>query len=256
MIVAEIGLNHLGIVELVREYIERLTRTDIDAITLQVREKEFYDKAWNGYNVRLGEDIYEESIRKVHGSAKKFGIALGDIEYLDFFESVGADFYKVIRNDITNTSLIDAMRDTGKEIIVSTGLSSDEDINNFVKHIGNNTNFKLNHTQLSYDVEDCNLSAIEHMRNKYGLDVSFGSHCSNHNVLYMSLAYNPSDILFYVKFCGCLVVPDDKHAIDMNRVDEVIANLKILPLAVGSGSKKKMKNKLRDGNEKSDSVSE
>lgn len=243
MIIAEIGLNHLGSHAEVSNYINKLIDTDVDAVTLQVRESDYYNKKWNNYDLELDKDTYFYVKDKLHSAGKKFGIAIADINYVHFFESVGVDFYKVIRNDITNLELIDKLKDTEKEIIVSTGLSSDEDISKFINHIGDNKNFKLNHTQLSYDVQDCNLSAIEAMRLRYGKEVSFGSHCNNINVLYMSLCYNPSDILFYIKHETN--VPDSKHAIMIDDVYEFIKNLKLLSTAVGTGIKQEMENKLR-----------
>jgi len=246
MIIAEIGLNHLGYEVFLSEYIKHLLHADVDAITLQIREPSYYKEK---KHLKLDNDIYIRAISKVHAEGKKFGIAIGDLSYIDFFESIDVDFYKVIRNDITNIVLIDKLKTTNKLVFVSTGLSSEDDITQFIQYIGNASNFKLNHTQLSYNVEDCNLSAIERMRSKYGLDVSFGSHCSNHNVLYMSLVYNPSDILFYVKLdrTGLTAFPDDKHAISIKNVAEVVQNLKALPSVIGSGIKQQMDNKLRMG---------
>ena len=243
MIIAEIGLNHLGSRQLVESYIDKLIDTDIDAVTLQVRESEYYNTKWNNYDLELDKDVYFYVKDKLHSAGKKFGIAIADINYIYFFESVGVDFYKVIRNDITNFELIDKLKDTGKEIIVSTGLSSDKDISKFINHIGDDKNFKLNHTQLSYDIEDCNLKAIKHMKFRYNKEVSFGSHCNNINVLYMALCYEPSDILFYVKHTEN--VPDSKHAIETDNVYEFVKNLKLLSTAVGTGIKQKMENKLR-----------
>ena len=245
MIIAEIGLNHLGREHLVESYIDKLIDTDVDAVTLQVREPEYYNTKWNNYDLKLDKNVYFYVKENLHSVGKKFGMAIADITYIQFFESIGVDFYKVIRNDITNFELIDKLKDVGKEIIVSTGLSSDEDISKFVNYIGDNKNFKLNHTQLSYDIKDCNLSAIENMRQKYGLDVSFGNHCNNPKVLYMSLCYQPSDILFYVKHVHNSHYPDSKHAIVINDVCEFVKNLKVLSTAVGTGIKQKMENKLR-----------
>ena len=42
MIIAEIGLNHLGDIKQARRYVNLLSHSSIDAITLQVREKEYY----------------------------------------------------------------------------------------------------------------------------------------------------------------------------------------------------------------------
>ena len=246
MLIAEIGLNHLGQSENLINYIDKLIETDVDAVTLQVREPEFYDEKWGGhpagfFNLELHKDNYFYVKEKIRASGKKFGIAIGDINYINFFESLNVDFYKVIRNDITDFKLIDKLIETKKEVIVSTGLSSNIEISKFVNYIGDNKNFKLNHTQLSYDIEDCNLNAIKNMKQNYGLEVSFGNHCKDINVLYMALCYNPSDILFYVKHIEN--VPDSEHAIHLSKVNEVVNNINNFKKALGTGIKKTSINK-------------
>jgi sialic acid synthase SpsE len=183
--------------------------------------------------------------KMVKSNNKKFGVAIADVDKIDFFESIGTDFYKIIRNDLINDNLVNKLMKTGKKIIVSTGLSSEEDIAMFLKKHGHNKNFVLNHTQLSYSESDCNLRAIKTLSEKYSKPVSFGSHCSNHNVLYMSLCFSPTDILFYVKKDNKIKYPDDKHAITLGSVEGVAMNLITLNTAVGSGNKVKIKNKIK-----------
>ena len=250
MIIAEIGLNHLGNTRLAKHYIDTLVKTDVDAITFQIREPEFYSNKWFIYDLILDKDIYFYAKEQTQKTRKKLGIAIGDIKYIDFFELLNVDFYKVIRNDITDFKLIDKLKNTKKEIIVSTGLSSEDEIYKFVEHIEQDKNFTLNHTQLSFETKDCNLSAIEDMKSKYKLNVSFGSHCNNHNVLYMSLNYKPSDILFYVKSAEFVNSdenwPDHDHAILLKDVEYLVKNLKLLPMAIGDGKKRKMINKIEE----------
>jgi sialic acid synthase SpsE len=172
MIIAEIGLNHLGSIRKAKKLISKLVLTDIDAVTFQVREREW------------------------------------------------------------------------KRIIVSTGTCSEQDIQKFIKKYKNN-NIVLNHTQLSYDINDCNLNAISTLKNKFNINISYGSHCANHNVLYMALCYQPSDILFYVKGNKKCKYPDDKHAINIKDVKKISSNLLALKEATGTGIKSKMEIKIK-----------
>ena len=82
------------------------------------------------------------------------------------------------------------------------------------------------------------------IKKKYNCKISFGNHCHNHNVLYMSLCYNPSDILFYVKGSDTLRYPDDKHAIPLEMVHSFINNLINLRKAIGIGNKERMEIKI------------
>ena len=70
----------------------------------------------------------------------------------------------------------------------------------------------------------------------------------------MSLCFNPSDILFYVKFESKAKAaweqkgfpyPDDKHSINVQDVEGIVNNIRLLSKAVGSGVKEKMDNKLK-----------
>ena len=82
MIIAEIGLNHLGSRQLVESYVDKLIDTDIDAVTLQVRESEYYNTKWNNYDLELDKDVYFYVKDKLHSVEKKFGIAIADINYI------------------------------------------------------------------------------------------------------------------------------------------------------------------------------
>ena len=244
MIIAEIGMNHLGSLFSAEIMLMDLFKTEIDGITFQVREKEYYS---NQPKYKLKDKDYIKLSKQIKNSGKKLGIALADFDKVDFFESIEVDFYKVIRNDMTNLKLMDKLLSLNKKIIVSTGLSSDYDIKTFMDKYKNNKNIVLNHTQLSYKVNDCNLSAILTLKEKYNCDVSYGNHCDNLNTLYMSLCYSPSDILFYIKNENThwpVEYPDDKHAIGLNKGKDITKNLKTLSGAIGKGIKEKMINKI------------
>jgi N-acetylneuraminate synthase len=243
-IIAEVGLNHLGQESLAREYVDKLVLTQVDGISFQVREPSFYEREEKKH-LMLSEHIYSSLCKKVQKLEKQFGVAIADVEKIDFFESIGTNFYKIIRNDMVDDILVDKLMKTGKKIIVSTGLSSEEDIKLFLEKYGENKNFVLNHTQLSYEEGDCNLRAIEKLNQKYSVPISFGSHCANYNVLYMSLCFSPTDILFYVKKDDKIKYPDDKHAIKLEEVSQITYNIDVLSKATGTGEKIKLNNKIK-----------
>ena len=135
MIIAEIGLNHMGSLETGLEYVDVLKDTDVDGITFQIREKEYYERKEKSMFKLHEEDYYALRVQ-IKNAGKKFGIAIADVDYIDYLENIGVDFYKIIRNDITNKELTEKLISTGKKIIVSTGLSSDEDIDLFMEKYG------------------------------------------------------------------------------------------------------------------------
>ena len=246
MIIAEIGFNHLGNLDIANQYVDSLIQCDVDAITFQVRETEHRKTNLSLY---LNDDSYKNLFLKIKNSGKKLGVALADTNYVSFFENLDVDFYKVIRNDISNKKLINLLMITGKQIFVSTGMSSKKDIENFISFIDQSTKkssqFKLVHTQLSNALEDCNLKSIEKMK-EYGLDVAYGHHCGDVTAIFMALCYNPSDLLFYVKGSPDFQYTEDSHAVQIDQIQDLIKKIHRYNDAVGTGIKMSMNNKIEN----------
>ena len=246
MIIAELGFNHLGNLDIANQYVDALIECDVDAITFQVREKEHREANLSLY---LNDDSYKNLFLKIKNSGKKLGVALADTDYVSFFENLDVDFYKVIRNDISNKKLINLLMMTGKQIFVSTGMSSKKDIENFISFIDQSTKkrnqFKLVHTQLSNALEDCNLKSIQEMKG-YGLDVAYGHHCGDVTAIFMALCYNPSDLLFYVKGSPDFQYTEDSHAIQIDQIQDLIKKIHRYNDAVGTGVKMSMNNKIEN----------
>ena len=246
MIIAELGFNHLGNLDIANQYVDSLIQCDVDAITFQVRETEHREANLSLY---LNDDSYKNLFLKIKNSGKKLGVALADTDYVSFFENLDIDFYKVIRNDISNKKLINLLMMTGKQIFVSTGMSSKKDIENFISFIDQSTKkrnqFKLVHTQLSNALEDCNLKSIEKMK-EYGLDVAYGHHCGDVTAIFMALCFNPSDLLFYVKGSPDFQYTEDSHAIQIDQIQDLIKKIHRYNGAVGTGVKMSMNNKIEN----------
>jgi sialic acid synthase SpsE len=246
MIIAEIGFNHLGNLDIANQYVDSLIQCDVDAITFQVREAEHREANLSLY---LNDDSYKNLFLKIKNSGKKLGVALADTKYVSFFENLDVDFYKVIRNDISNKKLINLLMMTGKQIFVSTGMSSKKNIENFISFIDQSTKkrnqFKLVHTQLSNALEDCNLKSIQEMK-EYGLDVAYGHHCGDVTAIFMALCYNPSDLLFYVKGSPDFQYTEDSHAIQISQIQDLIKKIHRYNGAVGTGVKMSMNNKIEN----------
>ena len=68
MIVSEIGLNHLGNYELACHYVTRLLNTDVDAITFQIREPDFYKGQFENFKLTPAE--YESLKTRINNSGK------------------------------------------------------------------------------------------------------------------------------------------------------------------------------------------
>tara|TARA_R110001583_G_scaffold57597_9_gene172291 strand:- start:261 stop:1007 length:747 start_codon:yes stop_codon:yes gene_type:complete len=245
MIIAEIGLNHMGIEEYAEYYVNQLLKTSVDAITFQIREPAFYLRK-ERKDLVLDIELYHKLSNKIKRQGKSFGLALSDISLLSTLDK-SVDFYKILSKDFNNEFIKEFTETTEKPIFASTGLSSIENIRLLTEQISpeNNARISLIHTQLSHDISDVNLDSILKLRDLARNSVSFGNHCEDSRVCFMSLPYKPHSIFVYVKGNENLEYPDNEHALQLNDFGIFCEDMKKLMNAVGDGDKKEMTNQIR-----------
>ncbi len=236
MFIAEIGLNHKGSKTKAFKMLKELISTDIDAITFQILKPVFYEKT-KEWGTMLNKDFYKDAIDFVHKNNKLIGFAITDKDMIDFLDLAGADFWKTLSISISDNALLNELQKTNKTIFVSTGISGEREI---VKISRKLKNIKFIHTQLSQKLEDSNLRAIDRLRKVTKKEIAFGLHCVNHQALYLSVAFEPSDVFFYVKDNSNEKFPDDEHAIMINNVNNIVKMMKKFKKAVGNGIKNKI----------------
>jgi N,N'-diacetyllegionaminate synthase len=245
MIICEIGLNHLGDEKYAKKYIKKIIKERPDAVIFHIREEKFYEiKKFSKY--KLSDKFYTWVKIQLEKNKIKLGIALANPNYLDFCEKINVDFYKIFSIHMLNFDLIEKVLKTKKNIFISTGISNEKDISKIIKKFKkNHKQLTLIHTQLTNEIEKVNLRAIPHLQNKLHTKIAYGNHAENINVLYLSVAYNPSDIIFYIKGDKKIKHPDEKHAVKLDSLDDMILNLKELKKALGSNRKIKMKPQIK-----------
>ena len=176
MIIAELGLNHQGDEAEVYKLLDSFLSTSIDAVTMQVREADYYKQTKNE-KYFLDDSVYTEAAQKILLKKKRFGIALSDPAKVDFFTQAGASFFKVLSKDINNYRLLEKIASTGKDVYISTGLSDFDEIQNAVDFFKKHGVVPvLNHTALTYSPEMINLKSIIELKNQFKLKVSYGNH--------------------------------------------------------------------------------
>lgn len=229
--IAEIGVNHLGKTKLADNFVKKLINTQVDAITFQILTNNKISKL---QIKNLPKIFYSQKIREIKKSNKNVGIAISDESFIDFFNEQKIDFWKVLSIDFYNQDLIKKLKKTNKPIYLSTGFSSTKEINN-IKKIS--SKIKFIHTNLSHNIDDTNLFAISTLQKKTKRNVAFGLHCDNHKVLYAAVAFKPESIFFYVKNPKYKIIFDNKHAIELSKIDIILKNLDNINKSLGNGQK-------------------
>ena len=245
MIIAEIGLNHMGSENYALHLVKSLIKVKkIDGITIQIREESFY--SGNRKKLILKDSVYKKLNKIIKKSKKKFGVALCDHKKIKFFEKLKIDFIKIINNDIQNNFLLQKLLSSKfKKYYFSTGLSNSKDIIKLVKKIKKyNKKFEIIHTSLSHDIDQANLKSIEYLKKITKLPIAFGLHSKYYEVMILSLFYKPSSLLFYIKGNRYKIHRDEKHAIKIEYLDKIINLIDKFPKILGKMNKSTPKNIL------------
>ena len=239
MLIAEIGLNHLGSEKKLMSYLECLN--GVDAITLQVLSEDFYTGAYSKF--ALDHKTIKRFLIQARFNGFKVGLVTDDIEKITKYKR-DVNFFKILSKDLINVNLLDHIYSTEAEkIYLSTGMSDFKYLD-ALKDVGyfNDPRIGLIHTQLSNSSNDVNLKAIATMRKRYEIPISYGHHCKVLETIYTSLAFEPESIFFYIKDSENCEFPDDAHAFSVDHLQKIINNFREIRYSLGDGVKKSMEN--------------
>ena len=181
-IIGEIGINHNGDIDVAKKLMEVAKNAGADAVKFQKRTPELCvpehqrnqmrDTPW-GYitylEYRYKVEFDEEAYTEIDRYAKEIGIdwfaSSWDIPSLEFIERFNPPAHKIPSALLTDLELLRAYRATGKPLIVSTGMSTLDQIKTALELIGEE-NLILCHTTSSYPCppEELNLRMIQTLR--------------------------------------------------------------------------------------------
>jgi N,N'-diacetyllegionaminate synthase len=190
-IIAEIGGNHEGDFSYARTLVDLAISSGVDAVKLQiytgdtlVSRVESPDRNAHFKLFELGVERYQEIARHCAASGVQFMASIWNLEYIETFDPF-IRMHKVGSGDLTAYPVLRRLAETGKPIVLSTGLSRMEEISSAVEEIvrvdpAYRTQRKLALLQCtsSYPCppEDVNLSVMESLRREFALPVGYSDH--------------------------------------------------------------------------------
>jgi len=196
-VIAEVGNNHNGQMDLAIKLVKAAAAVNADAVKFQTKNpelafrKELLDMPYQNENSfgdtyrehKYAIELSEEQTKELFELANSLGlIAFStpfDVDSVDMLERIGQPIYKISSFHVTDLELIEKVCKTGKPLIMSTGMSSWEEIDKGVEIIRQFTdNFILMQCTSSYpaDLENLNLSAIPAIQKRYQCQVGYSGH--------------------------------------------------------------------------------
>ena len=203
--IAEIGLNHNGDLNIAKKLIDISSAAGCDSVKFQKRnpdvcvpeseKSKMRETPWGKmtyleykYKVEFGKEEYDEIDvycieRNIDWSASPW-----DLDSLEFLMQYDIPYIKIPSAMITNDELLLAARDTDKKVILSTGMSTREEIDHAVVLLKSKVvvepyyekagNFVLLHCNSTYPapIEELNLRAIKTLKERYNCEVGYSGH--------------------------------------------------------------------------------
>jgi len=254
-IIAEIGNNHNGSFDRAIKMIDLAVEAGANAVKFQMRNlDEVYRKRSLG---KVGEDLGTEYIvdllnkfelskdehEKLSEYCKTKNIPYlctpWDIASVDVLENFGVPAYKVASADLTNIPLLEKLLTTNKPLILSTGMSTNHEIQitaNLLKE--NDAKFVLLHCNSTYPapIQDINLSWINQLKKIHPF-VGYSGHERGVNISIAAAAFQISVLERHFTLDRTMEGPDHAASLDFDEFKTLVTGIREVEQALGSSQK-------------------
>src|SRR5438034_2710812 len=246
-IIAEAGINHNGDVRLASDLVDAAAAAGADAIKFQTHFPEHEMLRGGATAAYVGESLFDlltrtalsrEAHRELRDLAKRRGILFLSTpfsrEAADFLETVGVPAFKTGSGELTNLPLQRHIARKGKPMIISTGMSTPEEIDRTVQTIrAEGTPFALMHCTSTYPTpyEHVQLGCIGWLQNLYRVPVGFSDHTLGAFMAYAAVASGANLFEKHFTISRTLPGPDQQGSIEPRELAELVAGIRAVEQA-------------------------
>jgi N-acetylneuraminate synthase len=255
-IVGEIGINHNGDIEVAKQLIDLAKWAGADAIKFQKRTPELAtppdqrdkmrETPW-GYisylDYRYKVEFTEEQYREIDAHAKSKGIdwfvSVWDETSVDFMEAFDTPCYKVPSASLTDHKLLTHLKKTGKPIVLSTGMSTMDQIREAVKVVGTD-NLMLTHTTSTYpcEPEELNLRMIQKLREEFPVPIGYSGHEVGLVISAVAVAMGACLIERHITLDRAMWGSDQAASVEPGGLQKLVKYIRVTEQSLGDGEKR------------------
>ena len=266
-VIAEIGNNHNGDIKNAFELIKIASDIGVDAVKFQVKNieksfsKDLLDSPYineNSFGNTYREhkqalEFSKEELVNLYEFSKKIGIICFstpfDIDSVNLLESIGNPLYKISSFHVTDLPLIETIAKTNKPVIMSTGMSSLEEIDKAVELFRNyNDQLALLQCTSCYPTndEDVNLNVIPSLKNRYDCPIGYSGHERGIAICTSAVALGACIIERHFTTDRTLKGPDHASSIEPIGMRDIVTRSKKIFTALGSSNKTVLESELKN----------
>ncbi len=242
-IIAEAGVNHDGKWERALDLVDIAKEAKADFVKFQIFNAETCKGPYREILKPLQLSYAHFTAIKAHCDEVgiKFMASCFDCAAVDFVDSIGCDVVKVGSGEITNYRLIERVANSGMELILSTGMSTLEDVQTAVGGflINDGNDITLLHCVSNYPTaaEHCNLRAINTLRDIFQTRVGFSDHTLGFDAMVAAVAMGAEVIEKHFTYHNPGAGPDHHMSLSPENLRGYVATIRRTEMMLGTGVK-------------------
>lgn len=261
LIIAEAGVNHNGELKIAKQLAKEAKRCGADIVKFQTAKLSSlvsktakmaeYQKENIGQEMSQREMLkklllsYDE-FKELATYCREIGITFlstpFDLESIDFLEELGCNMWKIPSGEITNLPYLEKIAKTHKNIILSTGMCTIQEVEDAVNVLNQNDSGKITllHCTTQYPTAYCdvNLKAMQTLQKKFGYDVGYSDHTQGIEVPIAAVAMGASVIEKHFTLDRNMEGPDHKASLEPEELMNMVRSIRNIEQALGTGEKK------------------
>ncbi|MFQ5833192.1 MAG: N-acetylneuraminate synthase family protein [Candidatus Thorarchaeota archaeon] len=255
-IIAEAGVNHNGEIAIAKKIVDAAKNAGADAVKFQTYKSEklvIPDAGKTEYQLRTGDETQQEMLKKYELSSddfrelKKYCDNVGieflstpyDPESLVFLTELGVSRIKIASADIVDKQLLAAAASSGKQVILSTGMATMEEVAravNLIKDSGNDDVLVL-HCTTSYPTSfpDVKMGNMLALMEAFDVPVGFSDHTSDLTASLMAASLGARCIERHLTLDRNMVGPDHFASLEPDELKTLVTEIRKIEQAKSSG---------------------
>ena len=266
-IISEIGINHNGDMNIAKKLIDMSVIAGCDAVKFQKRNPDvcvpehqkgvMRDTPWGRmtyleykHKIEFGKKEYDEIDSYCKGRIQ-WSASPWDLDSVSFLEQYDLPFIKIPSALLTDYELISECSKRYNKVILSTGMSTIEEIDKAVESIEGD--YALLHCNSSYpaQIDELNLSCIKTLKDRYGCDVGYSGHEYGLTTTIASICFGATIIERHITLDKSMWGTDQMASVEPHGLIKLVRGVRELENAIGDGKKiiteseKPVRDKLR-----------
>lgn len=264
LIIAEAGVNHNGDISIARRLVDAAAEAGADIVKFQTfkaenlvtkdagkaeyQKRNQNDGDTSQYSMLKRLELSDADHRALADYCRSKGIRFWstafDSESIEYLHSMKMALWKIPSGEITNYPYLRQIARFNEPVIMSTGMSTEDDIDRALQAlVGNGLDrdkITLLHCNTEYPtpMEDVNLRAMETMRKKFSLPVGYSDHTRGIEVPIAAVALGATVIEKHFTLSRHMEGPDHRASLEPNELHAMVTAIRNIERALGSADKK------------------